>query len=100
MRLRARREKVFGPGRQIPLDRNAKARIAVYATAWSRLHRQDGRRDPWLARAALVGAPGACVGGYAGLGVAVQRHGSAGAEDLLTASPEPHGRLCGGRCSR
>ena len=26
-----RREKVFGPGRAVPLDRNAKARIAAYA---------------------------------------------------------------------
>ena len=27
----SRREKVFGPGRAVPLDRNAKARIAAYA---------------------------------------------------------------------
>jgi hypothetical protein len=27
MRLCSRREKVFGPGRAVPLDRNAKARI-------------------------------------------------------------------------
>jgi hypothetical protein len=39
MRL-ARREKVFGHGRQIALDRNAKCRIQAYAKAWSRLHRQ------------------------------------------------------------
>ena len=26
--MRGRREKVFGPGRAVPLDRNAKARIA------------------------------------------------------------------------
>ena len=31
----ARREKVFGPGRAVPLDRNAKCRIAAYARAWS-----------------------------------------------------------------
>jgi hypothetical protein len=36
--MRGRREKVFGPGRAMPLDRNAKARIAAYADAWSRLH--------------------------------------------------------------
>jgi Helix-turn-helix domain len=39
----ARREKVFGPGRAVPLDRNAKARIAAYARAWSRQHAQRGR---------------------------------------------------------
>ena len=33
--MRGRREKVFGPGRAVPLDRNAKARIAAYAKAWS-----------------------------------------------------------------
>jgi hypothetical protein len=35
MKLCDRREKVFGPGRTVPLDRNAKARIATYARAWS-----------------------------------------------------------------
>jgi len=39
IRLR-RREKVFGPGRAVPLDRNAKARIATYARAWSARNRQ------------------------------------------------------------
>jgi hypothetical protein len=34
MRLH-RREKVFGPGWAVPLDRNQKARIAAYARAWS-----------------------------------------------------------------
>ena len=29
--MRSRREKVFGPGRAVPLDRNAKARIMAYA---------------------------------------------------------------------
>jgi hypothetical protein len=42
MKLRSRREKVFGPGRAVPLDRNAKARIAAYARAWDRQHRQPG----------------------------------------------------------
>jgi hypothetical protein len=37
----ARRQKVFGAGRTVPLDRNAKARIAAYARAWSARHRQD-----------------------------------------------------------
>jgi len=39
-----------------------------------------------LARAAVAGAPGACVGRYAGLGVAVQGEGPAGAEYLLAAA--------------
>jgi hypothetical protein len=53
MRLGRRREKVFGPGRAVPLDRNAKARIAAYARAWSRLHRQDGQHKGPLTRAFL-----------------------------------------------
>jgi hypothetical protein len=53
MRLGARREKVFGPGRAVPLDRNAKARIAAYAKAWDRQHRQPGQRGGALGRAAL-----------------------------------------------
>jgi hypothetical protein len=48
-----RREKVFGPGRAVPLDRNAKARIAAYARTWDRLHRQPGQRGGALGRAAL-----------------------------------------------
>ena len=48
-----RREKVFGPGRAVPLDRNAKARIAAYAHAWDRRHRQPGQRGGALGRAAL-----------------------------------------------
>ena len=53
MRLGSRREKVFGPGRQVPLDRNAKARIMAYAKAWDRRHRQPGQRGGALGRAAL-----------------------------------------------
>ena len=53
MRLGRHREKVFGPGRQIPLDRNAKARVAAYARAWDRQHRQSGQRGGALGRAAL-----------------------------------------------
>jgi hypothetical protein len=48
-----RREKVFGPGRAIPLDRNAKARIATYARAWDRQNRQPGQRGGAIGRAAL-----------------------------------------------
>ena len=40
-----RRAKVFGPGRRIPLDRNAKARIMMRARGY--LHRlADGSRKP------------------------------------------------------
>jgi len=53
MRLRVRRGKVFGPGRIVPLDRNAKARIMAYAKAWDRRHRQPGQRGGALGRAAL-----------------------------------------------
>ena len=42
MRL-ARREKVFGPGRAVPLDRNAKVRVMAYARAWSRRHAMPGQ---------------------------------------------------------
>ena len=41
--MRSRREKVFGPGRAVPLDRNAKVRIAAYARAWDRQQRQPGQ---------------------------------------------------------
>jgi len=51
--MKGRREKVFGPGRQVPLDRNQKARIAAYARAWDRQHRQPGQRGGALGRAAL-----------------------------------------------
>jgi hypothetical protein len=51
--MRGHREKVFGPGRVVPLDRNAKARITAYAKAWDRQHRQPGQRGGALGRAAL-----------------------------------------------
>jgi len=49
-RLR-RREKVFGPARGYALDRNAKARIMVYARAWSARHRVPGQHRGPLTRA-------------------------------------------------
>jgi len=49
--LRPRREKVFGPGQGIPLDRNAKARIMMYARGWSAKHRQKGQHRGPLTRA-------------------------------------------------
>jgi hypothetical protein len=51
--MKARREKVFGPGRSLPLDRNQKARITAYARAWDRMHRQPGQHGGALGRAAL-----------------------------------------------
>ena len=46
-----RREKVFGPGRAVPLDGNAKARIAAYAKAWSARNRQPGQHRGPITRA-------------------------------------------------
>jgi len=51
--MRARREKVFGPGRAVPLDRNAKARIAAYAKAWSARNRQPRQHKGPITRAFL-----------------------------------------------
>ena len=51
--LRRRREKVFGPGRAVPLDRNAKARIAAYARAWSARNRQPRQHRGPITRAFL-----------------------------------------------
>src|SRR5689334_14000709 len=48
-----RLKKVFGPGRPVPLDRNAKCRIAAYARAWSARHRQDRQHKGPLTRAFL-----------------------------------------------
>ena len=49
--LRPRREKVFGDGRTTPLDRNAKARIIVYAKAWSAKHKEPGQHRGLITRA-------------------------------------------------
>ena len=48
-----RREKVFGPGRAVPLDRNAKVRIAAYARAWSAHNRLQGQHKGPITRAFL-----------------------------------------------
>jgi hypothetical protein len=48
-----RREKVFGPGRAVPLDRNAKCRIEAYAKAWSRIHTRPGQHRGPITRAFL-----------------------------------------------
>jgi hypothetical protein len=51
--FRRRREKVFGHGGGQPLDRNAKARIMVYARAWSARHKRRGQHRGPLTRATL-----------------------------------------------
>jgi hypothetical protein len=51
--IRHRREKVFGPGRAVPLDRNAKARIAAYTRAWSARNRQPRQHRGPITRAFL-----------------------------------------------
>ena len=51
--MRSRREKVFGPGRAVPLDGNAKARIQAYARAWSGRNRQPGQHKGPITRAFL-----------------------------------------------
>jgi hypothetical protein len=48
-----RREKVFGSGRAVPLDRNAKCRIQAYARAWSHRNRQSGQHKGPVTRAFL-----------------------------------------------
>ena len=49
--FRSPREKVFGPARGIPLDRNAKVRIMFRARAWNARHRQPGQHRGPLTRA-------------------------------------------------
>jgi hypothetical protein len=53
MTIRRCREKVFGPGRAVPLDRNAKARIVAYAKAWGARHREPGQHRGPITRAFL-----------------------------------------------
>jgi len=47
------REKVFGPGKAIPLDRNAKCRVMAYARAWTARNRQPGQHKGPITRAFL-----------------------------------------------
>jgi Helix-turn-helix domain len=50
---RAAREKVFGSGRSIPLDRNQKVRIATYARAWNARHKEGRQHKGPMTRAFL-----------------------------------------------
>jgi hypothetical protein len=49
----ARREKIFGPGHAVPLDRNAKSRIQTYARTWSARHCRPGQHKGPITRAFL-----------------------------------------------
>jgi hypothetical protein len=49
----SRREKIFGPGRAMPMDRNAKARVMAYARAWSARNCQPGQHKGPITRAFL-----------------------------------------------
>jgi hypothetical protein len=51
--IRRSREKVFGTGRAVPLDRNAKARVMAYAKAWGARHAQPGQHRGPITRAFL-----------------------------------------------
>jgi Helix-turn-helix domain len=48
---RHRRDKVFGPGPRVPLDREAKVRVMAYARAWNARHRLPGQHRGPLTRA-------------------------------------------------
>lgn len=49
--LRPRREKVFGPARGIPLDRNAKARIMAFVRGYNARYRQERQHRGPITRA-------------------------------------------------
>jgi hypothetical protein len=51
--MRTRREKVFGSGRAVPLDRNAKCRLQAYAKAWTAAHKATGQHKGPLTRTFL-----------------------------------------------
>ena len=51
--MKGRREKTFGPGRAVALDRNAKVRIQAFARAWSARNRQAGQHKGPITRAFL-----------------------------------------------
>ena len=74
---------VFGPGPRIPLDREAKIRVAAYAKAWNARHRQPGQHRGPLTRAttevleALLwgfhnAASGACFPSYEAIAAKVE----------------------------
>jgi hypothetical protein len=50
---RRRRDKVFGPGPRVPLDREAKVRVAAFARGWNARHRRPGQHRGPLTRATM-----------------------------------------------
>jgi hypothetical protein len=96
-RMRRRAGRRGGPGRRSGAPR---VRWGVRPATLAGLgHGTSGdrfrtRNFTAAARLAVAGAPGAGVGHDAGLGVAVERHSTAGAEDLLAAAETgPHAFL-------
>jgi hypothetical protein len=89
-----RREKVFGSGWAVPLDRNQKARIAAYARAWSARNREPGRRHRGPVTRAFLevlqallwgfhnGRSGACFPSYAAIAAKAECHRATVAEAL------------------
>src|SRR6516162_11950392 len=91
--IRPRREKVFGPGRPVPLDRNAKARIMAYARAWSARNCRPGQHRGPITRAFLDvlqallwgfhnSRSGACFPSYAAIAAKAECHRCTVAEAL------------------
>jgi hypothetical protein len=91
--IRRRREKVFGPGRAVPLDRNAKARILAYARAWGARHKQPRQHKGPITRAFLEvleallwgfhnSRSGCCFPSYAAIGAKAECARSTVAEAL------------------
>ena len=52
---------MFGPGRAVPLDRNAKVRIAAYARAWSARNRRPRQHNGPITMRLLSVSAGAAV---------------------------------------
>jgi hypothetical protein len=86
-----RREKVFGPGRAVPLDGNAKARI--YARAWSARNKQPRQHKGPITRAFLEvleallwgfhnSRTGCCFPSYEAIAAKAECHRSTVAEAL------------------
>jgi hypothetical protein len=91
--MKARREKVFGPGRAVPLDRNAKARIAAYAKAWSARNKQPRQHKGPITRTFLEvleallwgfhnSRSGVCFPSYEAIAAEAECHRSTVAEAL------------------
>ena len=91
--MKARREKVFGPGRAVPLDGNQKARIAAYAKAWSARNKQPHQHKGPITRAFLEvleallwgfhnSQSGVCFPSYEAIAAKAECHRSTVAEAL------------------